>query len=99
MSNGSEGDASALERLSALSDGELDTPGVAHACTLWRDDPVIRSAWHAYHLIGDVLRSDDLAGRPAHDVAFVASLRTRLATEPVVLAPEAPSHAGEPLAQ
>jgi sigma-E factor negative regulatory protein RseA len=99
MSNGSEGDASALESLSALSDGELEAPGVVRACTLWRDDPAIRSAWHAYHLIGDVLRSDDLAGRPAHDVAFVAALRTRLAVEPVVLAPDSPSPAFEPRAQ
>jgi sigma-E factor negative regulatory protein RseA len=94
MSNGSEGDALALESLSALSDGELDASDVPRACTLWRDDPAIRSAWHAYHLIGDVLRSDDLARRPRHDVAFVAALRTRLATEPVVLAPEAPTRAG-----
>jgi sigma-E factor negative regulatory protein RseA len=99
MSNGSEGDASALESLSALSDGELDASAVARACALWRDDGAVRSAWHAYHLIGDVLRSDDLAGHPEHDVAFVASLRTRLAAEPVVLAPEVPSQTHEPLVQ
>ena len=34
-----------------------------------------RSTWHAYHLIGDVLRSDDLARPPARDAAFLAALR------------------------
>src|ERR1043165_4464573 len=88
MSNGSEGDASALESLSALSDGELDSSAVARACAAWRDDARLRSAWHAYQLIGDVLRSEDRACRPAHDARFMVALRSRLAAEPVVLAPE-----------
>jgi len=95
MSNGSEGGASALEHLSALTDGELDASVVARCCALWRDDATMRSAWHAYQLIGDVLRSDDLACRPAHDAAFVTALRTRLAIEPVVLAPDAPGRIDE----
>jgi sigma-E factor negative regulatory protein RseA len=99
MSNGSEGDASALEHLSALTDGEIDGSAVAGCCALWRDDAAMRSTWHAYQLIGDVLRSDDLAYRPAHDAAFVAAVRTRLALEPVVLAPDAPGHAYAPVAQ
>lgn len=70
--------------LSALADGEAAAePG----CALWRDDAQARATWHAYHLIGDVMRSDDLAARPARDAAFLASLRERLAAEPVVLAP------------
>jgi sigma-E factor negative regulatory protein RseA len=90
MSNGSEGDAPALERLSALMDGELEPSSVASTCAAWREQGRARSAWHAYHLIGDVLRSDDLAFPPARDAAFLAVLRTRLAAEPVVLAPEVP---------
>jgi sigma-E factor negative regulatory protein RseA len=97
MSIGSEGDAPALENLSALSDGELDASAVARACAAWRDDAATRSAWHAWQLIGDVLRSDDLACRPAHDAAFLSALRERLATEPVVLAPEVAAQ--EPLVQ
>ncbi|WP_425261533.1 sigma-E factor negative regulatory protein [Rubrivivax sp. RP6-9] len=71
--------------LSALADGEADSalPG----CELWRDDAQARATWHTYHLIGDVLRSDDLAVQPARDVAFLDALRARLADEPVVLAP------------
>jgi sigma-E factor negative regulatory protein RseA len=75
------------EHLSALVDGELEGEQVAQACTHWRDDDEARSTWHAYQLIGDVLRSEDLASRPLHDSAFLARLRERLAVEPVVLAP------------
>ena len=80
--------AACLERLSALIDGELDGSGVAQACAHWRDDAASRESWHAFHLIGDVLRSEDLAGDAARDAAFLQSLRARLASEPVVLAPE-----------
>jgi sigma-E factor negative regulatory protein RseA len=72
--------------LSALADGRSDAlpPGTA----LWRDDADARQAWHLYHLIGDVMRSDELASAPARDAAFMATLRTRLAAEPVPLAPQ-----------
>lgn len=78
----------ALEHLSALVDGELDAGAVARACAQWRENDVSRTSWHAYQLIGDVLRSDDLASDPAHDAAFMAALSARLAEEPVVLAPQ-----------
>lgn len=80
--------AAARERLSALVDGELEAHVVAQACTAWRDDAEQRSTWHAYQLIGDVLRSDDLAGEPGRDVAFLSALRGRMAAEPFVLAPQ-----------
>jgi sigma-E factor negative regulatory protein RseA len=38
-------------------------------------------------VIGDVLRSDELASDGGHDAAFLAAFRQRLAQEPVVLAP------------
>ena len=78
----------ALERLSALVDGEIDGDAAAQACTHWRENGSSRSSWHAYQLIGDVLRSDDLATDPARDAAFLVALRLRLADEPVVLAPQ-----------
>jgi sigma-E factor negative regulatory protein RseA len=71
--------------LSALADG--DAQALHAACSLWRDDEDARQTWHTYHLIGDVMRSDQLASAPARDAAFMASLRLRLAAEPVVLAP------------
>lgn len=71
--------------LSALADGE--PAALPHATALWRDDAAARESWHLYHLIGDVMRSDDLAARPARDAQFLADLRQRLAREPVPLAP------------
>lgn len=80
---------SRAEQLSALIDGEADTQEVARACAAWRGDAALRQTWHAYQLIGDVLRSDDLASAPARDEQFLQRLRARLADEPVVLAPQA----------
>ena len=77
----------ALSALSALADGEASAAHVAAACHAWREDPAARQTWHAYQLIGDVLRSDELARPASADVAFLSRLRTRLADEPVVLAP------------
>ncbi len=71
--------------LSALVDGQADA--VLRGCQAWRDDAQARQTWHAYHLIGDVMRSDELATAPGRDEAFLARLRSRLADEPVVLAP------------
>jgi sigma-E factor negative regulatory protein RseA len=75
------------EHLSALCDGEADAPAVAALCGAWRDDEALRGRWHDYQLIGDVLRSDDLARPAADDAAFLRAVRARLAAEPVVLAP------------
>ncbi|HEY4065655.1 MAG TPA: sigma-E factor negative regulatory protein, partial [Burkholderiaceae bacterium] len=84
----SERDVAALERLSALVDGELDGRAAAQACADWRESGEARSSWHAYQLIGDVLRSDDLAEGSVGDAAFLQTLRARLSAEPVVLAPQ-----------
>lgn len=80
------GDAS-RQALSDLMDGHLDAANVDGACTAWKVDPRVRECWHTYHLIGDVLRSDELSSVPARDAAFLDSLRRRLAAEPVPLAP------------
>ncbi len=73
--------------LSALVDGQGGEVAVEQACRRWRDDAPARQTWHAYHLIGDVLRSDELASPRGRDAAFLGALRQRLAAEPVVLAP------------
>jgi sigma-E factor negative regulatory protein RseA len=80
-------DPMAKERLSALADGELVGAGLSASCEAWARDGALRADWHAWHLIGDVLRSEDLAADPRHDRAFCAQLRARLQAEPVVLAP------------
>jgi sigma-E factor negative regulatory protein RseA len=80
--------AAMLERLSALMDGEVERDAAAQACGHWRESVTVQTQWHAYHLIGDVMRSDDLATDPASDLAFLTAFRARLANEPVVLAPQ-----------
>ena len=88
MVNGLDINALATEHLSSLADGELNADEVAAACAGWRDSEAVRARWHSYQLIGDVLRSEDFASTASRDASFLAALRTRLAAEPVVLAPE-----------
>lgn len=88
MQKEDEDNADISQSLSALADGELDAEAVGVACARWGEDREARSRWHAYHLIGDVLRSDALASDAGHDERFLRHLRERLATEPVVLAPQ-----------
>jgi sigma-E factor negative regulatory protein RseA len=86
---------SAGEALSSFVDGECP-PGVAdEACRRWRSDPALQRAWQTYHLIGDVLRSDELSPARPGDAAFLQGLRERLAAEPVPLSP-APLPAAAP---
>ncbi len=84
--------------MSALMDGELDGSQVASLRTAWRTDRQCRADWHAYHLIGDVLRSEELAAPATRNGAFMSRLRERLECEPVVLAPTR-ADAGQPQAQ
>lgn len=72
--------------LSALMDG--DHAAADQACRAWRGDASARDHWHTYHLIGDLLRSDEHRCEPARDALFVARLRERLVAEPTVLAPQ-----------
>ena len=95
----SQPQSTAAERradLSALMDGEVSATDVQRCSALWRDDVDVRTTWHAYHLIGDVLRSDELAASPAHGSAFLNALRLRLADEPTLLAPD-PTPAAAPV--
>jgi sigma-E factor negative regulatory protein RseA len=95
MLNSSDSSSDALRQsLSALMDGRLDDASVDGAFSAWRSDAQARECWHAYHLIGDVLRSDELATQPARDEAFLAGLRSKLAAEPVPLSPGRDTGAG-----
>jgi Negative regulator of sigma E activity len=76
------------ERLSAFVDGELF--GEEHLNTFVSElDGQDRAAWSCYHLIGDALRSDDLAVSPAASSAFLSGFAARFDNEPHVLAPAA----------
>ena len=75
------------QRLSRLVDGDASPEEAASLCGQWAGDAQAREAWHEYHLIGDVLRSEELAGPAAHQADFLAQLRGRLQQEPAIVAP------------
>lgn len=73
------------EQVSAAMDGDAQAAdAVARA---WKNQATVRADWHAYQLIGDVLRSADCANPASRDEALLQRVRERLAAEPVVLAP------------
>lgn len=68
------------ELISALADGQLHGDAFARGVELAASDPAAREAWQTYHLIGDVLRSGELAvGSPS--TAFLERLQRRLQEE------------------
>ncbi|TDP71454.1 RseA-like anti sigma(E) protein [Roseateles toxinivorans] len=75
--------------LSALMDGQASAAEVKALCEAWGQDEGLQQDWQLYHLIGDTLRSDELAQQPGHDARFLSRLSAQLALEPVVLAPQA----------
>lgn len=67
------------ERLSALADGQLQGEDLDAALAFAADDGEGQATWQLYHLVGDVLRSSDLA-QPVNP-AFISRLREQLAQE------------------
>lgn len=68
------------EWISALADGQLDDGDIARTMAWMASSEQARATWHAYHVLGDALRSSDLADcRGDHD--FVARLRGQLALD------------------
>jgi sigma-E factor negative regulatory protein RseA len=83
-----QSDSAAL--VSAAMDG--DSRAVDAVAAAWKDpNSRVRADWHAYQLIGDVLRSADGANPASRDEALLQRVRQRLANEPVVLAPKVPT--------
>ncbi|OYD52087.1 sigma-E factor negative regulatory protein [Acidovorax kalamii] len=76
------------ERLSALADGQLQGEELNAAFAYAADDEEGAKTWQLYHLVGDVLRSADLA-QPANP-AFMARLREQLAQEALPERPQVP---------
>lgn len=66
------------ERISALADGQLDDDELAQTMAWVASSEEARVTWHAYHVMGDALRSADLADCSG-DRDFAARLRERLA--------------------
>jgi sigma-E factor negative regulatory protein RseA len=74
------------ELISALADGQLEGEAFARGVELAASDPAARAAWQTYHLIGDVLRSGELAvGSMRPDL--LERLQHRLRDEQVPVAP------------
>jgi sigma-E factor negative regulatory protein RseA len=79
------------ERISALADGELRGEEFAQVMTRLAESEQARRHWQAYHLVGDVLRSSELARTAAQDSDFVLRLRARLQAESTLRVTAAPS--------
>jgi sigma-E factor negative regulatory protein RseA len=75
------------ELISALADGEVQGNAFARAMELAAREPAALEAWRSYHLIGDVLRSSDLAGGTAPAV-FLDRLQARLQHEAPLASPQ-----------
>lgn len=85
-----------LERISALADGQLVGDEFAHAMDWVGSSEQARASWHAYHVIGDALRSVELTDC-SRDRAFAARVCERLAqVDPVGLQADAVSPPGQP---
>ncbi|MEO7390878.1 MAG: sigma-E factor negative regulatory protein [Ramlibacter sp.] len=69
------------EIISALADGQLQGEAFARGAEVACSDPAAREAWQTFHLIGDVLRSGELATGTA-PAAFLSRLQERLQREP-----------------
>lgn len=79
------------EHLSALADGQLPTEDW-HQALHYAEQESGRQAWQEYHVIGDVLRSPELAHHAHDSQAFLANLHQRLAQESVY--PQHPANSG-----
>lgn len=77
------GDVLMREQLSAMVDGELVSAQCAQVVA-YTDSEEGRATWHEFHLIGDVLRSSELARPVSCDL--VSRLRTQIAQEAKVAA-------------
>ena len=64
--------------LSSMADGEASADAQERCLAMWSEQSDARARWRQYQLIGDVLRSRELARDDAHDAAFLAALRTRM---------------------
>ena len=72
------------EKLSALMDGELDDKSAAEVLQALGTDHQAVGTWRTYQLISDAMRESRLLS-----VGFTQRVSTRLAAEPMVLAPRA----------
>lgn len=68
------------EQMSALADGQLHADAYAQAVELACNDEDAQATWQLYHMVGDVLRSGELARRDT-GADFAAGVLARLQKE------------------
>lgn len=73
------------ERISCLIDGELERGDAEALLDSVCSDPDLRKQWTQLHLVGDALRSSEVAA--GHAESFCTRVAAALAHEPTVLAP------------
>jgi len=83
------------ELISALADGELQDDAMTQALQALEADAQLQFTWDTYHVVGDVLRSPDLATKAA-SAAFLTRLQPALAREAVDPAPLVVAKSGVP---
>ncbi|WP_439588515.1 sigma-E factor negative regulatory protein [Hydrogenophaga sp.] len=69
------------ESLSALADGELEVAALSGLFAEIESDPQSMGSWHAYQVIGDVLRSSGRVVSAQAPGDFLAGVRERLKAE------------------
>ena len=74
-----------MERISVLLDGEMDRAEAAAAIAALSADAALRRHWHEWHVVGDALRSHEVAASDSK--GFCVRLAAIIAAEPTVLAP------------
>ncbi|MCB4366485.1 sigma-E factor negative regulatory protein [Hydrogenophaga taeniospiralis] len=67
--------------LSALVDGEIGEAELDRVLAGFAEQSDVRASWHAYQVIGDVLRSSGMAVSSQAPQAFLAGIHAKLQTE------------------
>lgn len=75
------------QQLSALIDGEGDLERSEHLLLAAQSNGEVARAWREYHLIGDVMRGDNVLGAKQSSSSMVSRVLTQLEHEPTVLVP------------
>ncbi|MGI9135363.1 MAG: sigma-E factor negative regulatory protein, partial [Rhodoferax sp.] len=84
------------EHLSALADGELQGDALTQTLQALNSDAQALHTWHAYHVVGDVMRSAELAPQ-CDGLAFLQQFEQRLAQEPGIVGRAQDATAAQPV--
>lgn len=80
------------EKISALMDGDLALEDAEYLMTAVKANGEVAESWSTYHLIGDVMRGNNLL---RHDMT--ANIMREIAKQPTVLSPKASLNINQPM--